>query len=128
MAIYLGKLLSSLESSTEFAGKFKVTSVPVFIPDFNVLSCELFNFTFKILSWIFLYYYYVKTKQNYNTITALCKKSTTVSIIEYVAVCSVRSRFAVKLIFCIAFGSASSACCLLKSIAIYLKQLIIILL
>ena len=81
-----------------------------------------------MLSWIFLYYYYVKTKQNYNTITVPCKKSTTVSIIEYVAVCSVRSTFAVKLIFCIAFGSASSACSLLKSIAIYLKQLIIILL
>ena len=31
------------------------------------------------------------------------------------------SRFAVKVICCIAFGSASSACCLLKFIAIILK-------
>ena len=31
-----------------------------------------------------------------------------------------RARFPIKLICCIAFGSASSACCLLKSIAIIL--------
>ena len=33
---------------------------------------------------------------------------------------SARSRFPAKLIFCFAYGSASSACCLLKSIAIIL--------
>ena len=31
-----------------------------------------------------------------------------------------RSRFSVKLICCIVFGSASSACCLMKSIAMIL--------
>ena len=31
-----------------------------------------------------------------------------------------QSRFTLKLICCFAFGSASSACCLLKSIAIIL--------
>ena len=29
--------------------RFKVTLVPFFIPDFNLLSCELDNFTFKQL-------------------------------------------------------------------------------
>ena len=27
----------------------KLTSVPCFIPDFNLLSCELDNFAFKVL-------------------------------------------------------------------------------
>ena len=38
-----------------------------------------------------------------------------------------RSRFAAKLICCIAFGSASSAWCLLKSIGSNLFQLIVLL-
>ena len=38
-----------LESPTPFDKSFKVTSVPFFIPDFNLLSCELDNFTFKVL-------------------------------------------------------------------------------
>ena len=36
-----GKLVSSLESLTSFHENFKVTSVPFFIPDCNLLSCEL---------------------------------------------------------------------------------------
>ena len=36
-----GKLFSSLESSTTFDESFKVTSVLFFVPDFNLLSCEL---------------------------------------------------------------------------------------
>ena len=39
-----------------------------------------------------------------------------------------QSKFPVELIYCIAFGSASSACCLVKSIAIiiiFLKIIII---
>ena len=36
-----GKLFSSLESPTTFDENLKVTSVPFFIPDFNLLSCEL---------------------------------------------------------------------------------------
>ena len=42
------------------------------------------------------------------------------SIIKDTCVSPSRSRFTVKLICCIAFGLASSACCLLKSIAISL--------
>ena len=37
-----------------------------------------------------------------------------------VVACHGRFRFAVKLIYCVAFGSASSACCLFKSIAVNL--------
>ena len=37
------KLLSPLESSTLFDGIFKVTSVPFFIPEFKLLSCELLS-------------------------------------------------------------------------------------
>ena len=44
-----GKLFSSLESPPTFGESFKVTSVPFFILDFNLLSCELDNFTFKVL-------------------------------------------------------------------------------
>ena len=36
-----GKLFSSLESPTIFDERFKVTSVPFFIEDFNLLRCEL---------------------------------------------------------------------------------------
>ena len=38
-----GKLFSSLESPTTFDEIFKGTSVQFFIPDFNLLSCELDN-------------------------------------------------------------------------------------
>ena len=43
------KIFSSLESSTTFDEIFKVTSVPFFIPDFNLLSRKLHNFTLKVL-------------------------------------------------------------------------------
>ena len=38
------KLFSSLESPTTHEEIFRITSVPFFIPDFNLLSCELDNF------------------------------------------------------------------------------------
>ena len=34
---------------------FKVTSVPFFIPEFNLISCTLDNFTLKALYQIILY-------------------------------------------------------------------------
>ena len=43
------KLVSSLESSITFDERFKVPSVSFFIFDFNLLSCELHNFTFIVL-------------------------------------------------------------------------------
>ena len=44
-----GKLFLSLESPTTFGEIIKVTSVPFPIPDFDLLSCELDRFTFKVL-------------------------------------------------------------------------------
>ena len=35
-----------LKSPTKFDERFKVISVPLFIPVFNLLSCELDHFTF----------------------------------------------------------------------------------
>ena len=61
----------------------------------------------------------------YNTLTAPCGKSKMISfdslIIKNFVVFQDRSRFPVKLICCIGFGSASSACCFLKFVAIILK-------
>ena len=44
-----GQLFSSLESPTTYEEIHKVTSVPTFVPDFNLLCCKLDNFTFKML-------------------------------------------------------------------------------
>ena len=57
-----GKLFLSLEAPTTFDEIFKVTSVPIFIRNLNLLSCELDNFTFKMLYWVILYCYYIKVK------------------------------------------------------------------
>ena len=54
-----GRLFSSLESPTIFEEIFKVTSVPFYIPDFNLLIWELYNFMFQVyvyLYWVTLYY------------------------------------------------------------------------
>ena len=50
-----GKLFSSLASTTTFDESFKVTLVPFVIPDFNLLSCKVDNFTLKVLYWVILY-------------------------------------------------------------------------
>ena len=59
-----------------------------------------------------------------NTFTVPCEKSKTVSftssIMKNIAAPSARSRFPLKSIYCVAFGSTSSACCLLKSTVIIL--------
>ena len=49
-----GKLILSLNSPTAFHELSTVTSVLVFIPDFNLLSCELGSFTFAVLYWVIL--------------------------------------------------------------------------
>ena len=43
-----GKSTLSLELQIKFDARFKVTSIPFFILDFNLLSCELDNFTLRI--------------------------------------------------------------------------------
>ena len=50
-----GELISSLEFPIQFDERFKVIYVPLFIRDFNLLSCELDNLTFKVLNWVNLY-------------------------------------------------------------------------
>ena len=47
--VYVKKLVSLLESSITLDELLKVTSAPFFIPDFNLMSYELDNFTFKAL-------------------------------------------------------------------------------
>ena len=58
----------------------------------------------------------------YNTLTVPCEKSKIVpfasSIMKNIVVFPTRSKFSEKLSCCIAFGSASRAGCLLKSIVI----------
>ena len=57
----------------------------------------------------------------HNTLTSPSEKSKmdslASSILKNIVTAAVWSRFLVKLIFCIAFGSASSACYLLKSVS-----------
>ena len=102
-----------------FDDRFKVISVSFFIPDFNLLSCELDNFTFKVFR-IILYWYYFRAKWNYNAPTAPCEKSKMVSfassIMKIIVVFAspTWARYPVRLTCCVAFGSASSVCCLLK--------------
>ena len=43
-----GKLVSSSELQIIFDDNLKITSVSLFIADFNLLSCEFDNFTFKL--------------------------------------------------------------------------------
>ena len=57
-----GELVSSLESPIIFDERFKLTWVPSFIPDFNLLSCELDDFTFTVLHWVI--YIDIILKQN----------------------------------------------------------------
>ena len=47
--ILCGKLVSSLEFPIKFHERFKVTSVPFFIPDFTLLRFELEYFKFNTL-------------------------------------------------------------------------------
>ena len=82
---------------------------------FLLLICKLDNFTFKVLYCVILYQYYIKAKLIHNTFTFPCQKFKTdyfdSSIMENVIVFPAQSRFPVKLICCIGFGSTSSACC-----------------
>ena len=50
-----GKLISSFEFPIKFDKRCKITSVPFFIPDFNLLSCELDSFTINVFYLVILY-------------------------------------------------------------------------
>ena len=66
----------------------------------------------------------------HNTLTVSCEKSKmfsfTSSIMKNLTQLFAPLRFPVKLICCVAFGSASIACCLLKSIGIMFYDIIVI--
>ena len=49
------KIILIIRIPTTFDESFKIASRPFFILDFNLLSCELDNFTFKVLDWLILY-------------------------------------------------------------------------
>ena len=49
------KLVLSLELPITFYERSKITSVPFFIFYFDLIICELVNFTFKPLYWVILY-------------------------------------------------------------------------
>ena len=57
-----GKLSSFLESLATFDEGFRVTSVAFFTPGLNLLSYDLENFRFKLLYWVILCWYCIKTK------------------------------------------------------------------
>ena len=50
-----GELVSLLEFSIKFDERVKVTSVPFFITDLNLLIYEINNFTFNVLYRVILY-------------------------------------------------------------------------
>ena len=49
------KLAWSFKLPIKSDERFTVTSVPFFIADFSLLSCELDNSTFSVLYWVILY-------------------------------------------------------------------------
>ena len=49
------KLVSPLELLIKFEKLFEATPVSVFTADFSLLSCQLDNFTFKVLYWVNFY-------------------------------------------------------------------------
>ena len=61
----------------------------------------------------------------YYTLTLFCEKTKMVSlaslIMKNIIVFPIQSKFPIKLICCVALGSATSVFCLLKSIAINLQ-------
>ena len=83
----------------------KVSKLPLFIPDVNLLSWELNIFTFNVFYWVILYWYYIKTIQDLKTLKVPCKISKTVSfassIMRNIAVPFSLSSLPVKLICCI---------------------------
>ena len=77
-----------------------------------------------LVYWVILYWYYIKVKYIYNILPIPCQKSKMVSFgtsrMKSIVIISGQSRFPGKLICYIAFGSASTASFLVKSIAIIL--------
>ena len=117
-----GKLF--LSSPIMFDNNLRVTSVPIFVTDFNQFSCGANNFTSTVLYSVILCWY-----QEWNCRTHLqyfysSLKSRMISFTTWmmrnIVVFPARSRFPAKFICCMAFRSILRANCLLRSIAISL--------
>ena len=71
------------------------------VRDIGLLSCELDNFTFKLLYWVILFWYYTQVKKTYNSFAVPCEKPKIVSfafsIIKNIVVFPSWYRFPVKL-------------------------------
>ena len=95
----------------------------------SLLICELDNFTLKLSYWVILDWYFIKARYIYITLTfslVPCEKSEIVSfassVMKKIIVFLTRSRLSLKkLIWCIVFGSESSALFLIESIVIILN-------
>ena len=92
------------------------------------MCCELENFTLKKLYGVNLYWHFIKSNQVvehiHNYLIVSCKKLKIISFasskMKNIGVFPTCFKFPVKLICCRAFGSPSSACYLLQTIAIIL--------
>ena len=86
----------------------------IFYSIFYISNLWILNFKFKVLHYVILYWYYIKTKLNYNTLTVPFEKSKMISFGSSIMK-NINISTKIKL-----SASASSACCLIKSIAIIL--------
>ena len=75
-----GTFVLSLESPIIFDERFKSYFRVTFIPDSNLLSFELDNFTFRLLYWVISYWYCIRAKKKIHSIfTAPWEKSKMIS-------------------------------------------------
>ena len=115
IVIYAKKLV--LLAPILFDDNRRVTFTAFFVADFNLLNRKFDDFKFSLCRLISNKF----AARVYNTFTFLYEKyrivSLTSSKIKSKILFPALSRFPIRLVCCIAFGSASSASCLLKSIA-----------
>ena len=50
--VLVNKIIFIIRTTNKIYERFKVTPVPFFIADFNLLSCELDSFTFNVIYWV----------------------------------------------------------------------------
>ena len=61
-------------TAVEFFDNFILANLCGKLVYFNLSSSKLHNTTFKLIYWVILYWYYIKTKKIYNTLTVPCEK------------------------------------------------------
>ena len=103
-----------------FCVDLRVASVSRFLEDLNWLTCKCDTFSFTL--WYLAHYCPNEFSEYfYNTLAVPFEKPKIVyfvsSMMKNIVFFPAHSRFPAHLICCIGFGSASSVCCLLRSIA-----------